>query len=121
MKTPRNGKPVFAAPRQWERYPHLRELSLIYEGRSENIPVRPPDISPRGMFINTASHFPEGAVMKLKFRLTRTNVEVCARCEVRFCLSGVGIGVEFLEVPADVARAIEEELHHPKRSRSRTR
>ncbi len=98
------------APRQWDRYGHVRELSLIYEGHSEVISVRPPDISPHGMFINTATHFPEGSVLRVRFRLTRSNFEVDARCEVRYCLPGVGIGIEFLEIPAEAVRAIEREI-----------
>lgn len=96
--------------RLWDRYTALQDLSLTYEGRSVDIPVRPPDISPRGMFINTPNYFPEGAVLKVSFRLTRSKVEVHARCEVRYCLPGVGIGVEFLDIPPDAARAIEQEV-----------
>ena len=109
-----------AASRQCERYPHLRELSLTYEGHNEDIPVHPPDISPLGMFINTASHFPEGAVLKVRFRLSRSNVEVSTRCEVRYCLPGVGIGVEFVGMAPEAGRAIEEELRFSGGSRRRS-
>lgn len=110
---------IWRPPRQSLRYPHLRELSLIYEGHSESIPVRPPDISPQGMFINTADHFPEGAVLKVRFLLTRSNVEVSTRAEVRYCLPGVGIGVEFLQIHPDAARAIEREVRIANHSRGR--
>jgi len=40
--------------------PQLTELSMIYEGATEEVAVRPPDLSPHGMFINTANEFPEG-------------------------------------------------------------
>jgi hypothetical protein len=96
--------------RQWDRYTVLQDLSLSHEGHSEEIPVRPPDISPRGMFINTPNSFPEGTVLKLRFRLTRSNFEVNTRCEVRYCLPGVGIGVEFIDISPDAARAIEQEV-----------
>ena len=98
------------ASRQWVRVPHLRELSVTYEGRNEDIFVRPPDISEKGMFINTISRFPEGSVLKLRFQLTHTGVEVATRCEVRYCLAGVGIGVEFVGLNSDSASAIEEEI-----------
>ncbi len=62
------------------------------------------------MFINTAHPFPEAAVLKLRFRLTRSGHEVIARAEVRYCLPGSGIGVEYIDIsPAD-QRAIESEL-----------
>jgi hypothetical protein len=92
------------------RYPQFQELSMIYEGFTEDIFVRPPDLSPHGMFINTTKEYPEGAVLKLRFRLSRTNVLIQTRCEVRYCLKGVGIGVEFIDVAAETASAIEEEI-----------
>ena len=98
------------AIRQDVRFPQLCELSMIYEGANEDVSVRPPDLSPHGMFINTRTEYPEGAVMKLRFRLARTGVLVQTRCEVRYCIRGVGIGVEFLDASPEVTRAIEEEI-----------
>jgi hypothetical protein len=103
--------------RQDFRFPHLRELSLIYEGRNETICVRPPDISRHGMFINTGTRFPEGSVLKLRFRLAHSGIEVETRCEVRYCLGGVGIGVEFLNLSPQGARAIENEILRHSRTR----
>lgn len=96
--------------RRSPRYAQFSELSLTYEGRTEEISSRPPDISPHGMFINTNRRFPEGAVMKLRFRLSRSGIEVHARGEVRYCLPGVGIGVEFIGLEPEYFRAIEEEI-----------
>ena len=92
------------------RYPQLHELSMIYEGHTEDVCVRPPDLSPHGMFINTRTDYPEGAVLKLRFRLSRTDVLIETRCEVRYCLRGVGIGVEFVDVSPESVRAIEKEI-----------
>jgi hypothetical protein len=83
---------------------------MHYEGAPREIPVRAPDLSPHGMFVNTSTHFPEGAVVNLRFRLTRSNVEVQTRAEVRYCLPGIGIGVEFVGLGAESVRAIEKEL-----------
>jgi hypothetical protein len=89
---------------------YVRNLSVVYEGSMEDITFRAPDISPRGMFINTPNHLPEGAVLRVSFQLPRSNYEVLARCEVRYCLPGVGIGVEFVEISREAQRAIEEEI-----------
>jgi hypothetical protein len=62
------------------------------------------------MFINTAKLFPEGAVLKLRFRLSRSGVLIQARCEVRYCLKGVGVGVEFVDISPEFVRAIEDEI-----------
>jgi|SRR5579862_4117500 len=108
---------TYSASREACRHPHLRELSVTYEGRNEDIAVRPPDISERGMFINTSSLFPEGSVLKLSFLLTRTGVAIATRCEVRYCLAGVGIGVEFLNLPPGSAQAIAKEIRLASASR----
>ena len=97
--------------RQNKRYAsHYRELFITYEGYTEEVSLRPPDLSVKGMFIQTGHTFPEGAVMKVRFRLARSLYEVVARGEVRYCLPGVGIGIEFVEISADARRAIQEEL-----------
>ncbi len=99
-----------APTREFERYATYRGLSITYEGRSEQMEIRAPDISPRGMFIHIPRHFPEGAVLKVEFRLTRSGHTVHARSEVRYCLPGVGIGVEFVEISPEDAQAIEDEI-----------
>jgi hypothetical protein len=99
-----------ALGRMNRRYMPYRDLTVIYEGYSSSLPVRVPDLSVSGMFINTAQHFPEGAVLKVRFRLPRTNHWVSARAEVRYYVEGVGIGVEFVEISAANQRAIAEEL-----------
>ena len=118
MKQPGNGQ-EFTVARREPRFPQLRELRMNYEGRSDNIPLRPPDISLHGMFVNTSSHFPEGAIVNLRFRLARSNVEVQTRGEVRYCLPGIGIGVEFVGIRPEATRAIEKEMRAFIRTRAR--
>jgi PilZ domain-containing protein len=83
---------------------------MIYEGFEEDICVRPPDLSPHGMFINTSTEYPQGAVLKLRFRLSRSGVMIQTRCEVRYCLRGVGVGVEFFGISLESVQAIEDEI-----------
>src|SRR5256885_7553971 len=119
----KSGKQVRVSPRVHS----VQDISLTYEGHSEELLVRPPDLSRRGMFISTTRIFPEGAVLNLKFRLAVTGVEVRTRCEVRHCLSGVGVGVEFVglsSVAADqIAQGVKlcEQRPVRKRSMKRTR
>ena len=109
MKRTKN-KPAYDAPRSEPRFQQLSELHLSYEGGGLDIPIRPPDISIQGMFVNTSTHFPEGAVVILRFRLTRSNLEVQTRGEVRYCLPGIGIGVEFIGIGPEAREAIENEI-----------
>jgi hypothetical protein len=101
---------TYATTRQDVRYPQLSELSMNYEGHTEEIAVRPPDLSPNGMFVNTQKDLPQGAVLKLKFRLARTGILVQVRCEVRYCLPGVGVGVQFIDISPEALSAIKEEI-----------
>lgn len=107
----RNGhKKNWSATRVAPRLPTFRDLSVNYEGFSEDIITRPPDVSARGMFINTSRNFPEGAVLNVRFRLALTGIEIRSRCEVRYCVPGLGVGVEFVDIPPESVRAIEKEV-----------
>lgn len=88
----------------------LREISVTYEGQNERTVVKAPDLSVNGMFISTSRRFPEGAVLNLRFRMAVTNAVVQTRCEVRYCLPGVGVGVEFIGIEPAAKRDIEREL-----------
>jgi hypothetical protein len=92
------------------RIKSLRDISVNYEGHTEEVAARPPDVSARGMFINTTRNFPEGAVLNLRFRLAITGAEIRTRCEVRYCLPGVGVGVEFVGILPKAVRDIEREI-----------
>jgi hypothetical protein len=99
-----------ATVRRDARFPQFSELSMNYEGYTDDIAVRPPDLSPHGMFVNTARELAEGAVLKLRFRLFKSGIVIETRCEVRYCLKGVGVGVEFVGISPEAAQAIEEEV-----------
>ena len=100
----------FSSLRLARRISTIRELSVDYEGYSETIATRPPDISTRGMFINTNRTFPEGGVLNVQFCLAYSGVEIRSRAEVRYCLEGVGVGVEFVEISTEAVAAIEKEI-----------
>jgi len=106
----RRAKERIVGARRELRLQQLSQLHMSYEGTGGEVPIRAPDISVHGMFLNTSTHFPEGAVVNLRFRLTRSNVEVQTRAEVRYCLHGIGIGVEFVGLGAEALQAIEQEI-----------
>ena len=105
-----NDEKTWSIARHAARISTLRELSVTYEGHSEQIALRPPDVSTQGMFINTTRTFPEGAVLNVQFRLGQTGAEIVTRAEVRYCLPGVGVGVEFVDISEQAVRAIEHEI-----------
>ena len=96
--------------REVKRHPLLSELDVVYEGSTEVIPVRLPDLSTSGMFIPTQSLFPIGSVLKVRFWLPRSRFQVIARVEVRHIVPNSGIGVEFVRLSSEALMAIEEEF-----------
>ncbi|HEV2206394.1 MAG TPA: PilZ domain-containing protein [Candidatus Acidoferrales bacterium] len=88
----------------------LRHITISYEGRDEQIQVKPPDLSIHGMFISTGTIFAEGTVLNLRFQLAHSGVEVETRGEVRYCLPGVGVGVEFIGVSREAEQEISREI-----------
>jgi hypothetical protein len=108
----------YTAQRTAPRISAIRDLSVDYEGYSESIVTRPPDISTRGMFINTSRVFPEGAVLNVQFCLALSGIEIRSRAEVRYCLAGVGVGVEFVEISPESIAAIQHEIEMTDRQSS---
>jgi hypothetical protein len=115
------GIPMNIPTREWPRLSSFRELTMTYEGDTEVLALRQPDISSRGMFISTAARFPEGTVLKLSFLLTRSNHAVNVRGEVRYCLPGVGVGIEFVGMAPEDQKAIREEIRAATGRRPRRR
>lgn len=93
-----------------QRVYSLRKIAISYEGQDENIIIKPPNVSTRGMFINTSRTFPEGAVLNVCFELALSNAEIQTRCEVRYCQPGIGVGVEFIGLSAEARELIEQEI-----------
>ena len=62
------------------------------------------------MFINPPHPIPFGAVLHLRFQLAITGKTVEAFGKVRYCLPGVGVGVEFVELSSEARETISSEL-----------
>jgi hypothetical protein len=118
---PSKGRKDWNHLRVGSRVHSLRDISLNYEGHSEELVVRPPDVSSHGMFISTGQKFPEGSVLNLRFRLALTGAEIVTRCEVRYCLPGVGVGVEFVGISPKAVSEIEREVKLCERKPTRKR
>ncbi|MGD0426587.1 MAG: PilZ domain-containing protein [Candidatus Acidiferrales bacterium] len=95
----------------------IRQIALQYEGIEERIISRVPDVSTSGMFINTGRKYAEGAVLNLSFCLALSGLEVHARGEVRYSIPGVGVGVQFIDIPEDAIHSIEREIELSRRTR----
>ena len=121
MSGKRSSKKKYISPdqRYEPRVPGLRQITISYEGRDEQIRVKPPDLSIHGMFVSTSTSFPEGTVLNLRFQLAHSGMEVEARGEVRYCLPGVGVGVEFIGVSHEAEQKIAREIECQTKGRNR--
>lgn len=120
MSAKRTAKKVMSVARTQVRVPGVRSISVHYEGRREEVVIKPPDLSAHGMFISTSRSFPEGAVLNLRFQLQLTGALVETRGEVRYCLPGVGVGVEFIGVSPEARQQITREIQLEDKVRPRT-
>ena len=93
-----------------------RDLKIVYDGMTDLVDERSPDLSTSGIFINTAHPYPTGAQIRLRFDLLRTGFLVQAQGDVRYCQPGIGIGVLFVNLPEPARLAIERELEIIKKS-----
>jgi len=98
--------------RATQRHSLYENLLVSYEGFAGAVSTRVPDLSTSGMFFHCAEQYPEGAVLRVRFLLPCTNVQIEARAEVRHCVAGVGVGVEFIHLDDEQSAAIEHELSY---------
>jgi len=87
-----------------------RDVKIFYDGCDDWVDVRSPDLSADGMFINTPHHFPVGARLRLRFQLPVAHTVAQAEGEVRYCLPGIGVGLEFINLPGYMRAAIQSEV-----------
>lgn len=81
----------------------------MHKGIGRRVELRSPDISTKGMFINTPHVFPLGASLAIRFHLCASGVFVRVHGIVRYCLDGVGVGVEFADLSDEARAAIESD------------
>lgn len=100
---PLDGATVTIASSNRRRW-HRHKLSLPLELRDErvNAPMRinATDVSGNGCYIETMMPVPLGTVLRLDFWLDSEHINISA--VIRTCDPGVGNGIEFTGMPADV-------------------
>jgi PilZ domain-containing protein len=106
-KTPRHFMPCHLAP--------------VFDGATDGALVHPPDLSTRGMFINTANQLTIGAPLQLTFRLALTEMEIAVEAVVRHVIEGQGVGVEFVNLSPQAERFIQREIQAADRNYASSR
>jgi Tfp pilus assembly protein PilZ len=76
------------------------------------------NISEKGFFLESVDHVEIGRLLKVTFRLPNRNSPICAQGIVRWRQSELssdnvaGIGIEFVNLTAEEARDLQDELKH---------
>jgi hypothetical protein len=69
-----------------------------------------PRLRPHRVFEYLSIHFPEGAVVNLRFRKERAEGKDQSTGGDCYSLAGIGIGLEFVGLGVEAIRVIEKEL-----------
>ena len=85
-------------------------IEVKYEGSGVRANTRISDISETGIFVDSISPLPAGAVLKLSFTLPNGHV-VEAEGRVAHCQPRIGMGIEFSSLKPDDAAAISQAVH----------
>ena len=93
-------------PRRHVRYSFTSAVEVHLSGSSTSIQGRTSDVSREGCFVDTTSSFPVGS--RVTLRLTKDNGTFEAGGEVVYSLSGMGMGVKFVDVPVEQLATLEK-------------
>jgi len=90
--------------REAKRISYICEVECEGAGISR-LATRITDLSTTGAFIDSMVNYAPGTPLTLKFRVK--NVLVETQCEVRYSLKQMGMGVRFVNMPAEVQAMLE--------------
>jgi hypothetical protein len=95
--------PGAAENRRYVRVPFNREVQVS----GSVVPIRASDLSLGGMYLETRQVLEAGEIIDLAFRLRANDaMPIRLRGQVVYLDPGVGVGIDFLDAPAESQRAI---------------
>ena len=95
-----------------ERRAHDRSrliVDVFFDGQDVTGVASTKDISPGGLYLNTQTAIPQGAMLLVRIPF-RPNVEVVCRAEVIYSEPGRGVGLRFCEVTEEGRAVLEREV-----------
>jgi hypothetical protein len=108
---PLNGATVTIAPsntRRWRRHKISVPLELRAEHAKAPIRMNATDVSGNGCYVESMMPFPLGTVLRIDFWLDAEHISITAA--VRTSDPGVGNGIEFTGMPAEVKNRMQAYL-----------
>ena len=80
------------------------------KAHSGSISVPNPNPLPKGPFRNLSIHFPEGAIISLRFHNEKSQDISQSQSEEIYRIVDIGIGLEFVALGTDAIQGIDREL-----------
>ena len=97
---------------QDERRSHDRSrliVDVFFDGKDVTGVASTKDISPGGLYMNTQTDIPEGALLLVRIPF-RQDVQVVVNAVVVYSNPGRGVGLRFQGLPDDVRAILEREV-----------
>ena len=84
-------------------------VDVFFDGQDVTGVASTKDISPGGLYLNTQTAIPQGAILLVRIPF-RPNVEVVCRAEVIYSEPGRGVGLQFRDVTEEGRAVLEREV-----------
>ena len=84
-------------------------VDVFFDGQDVTGVASTKDISPGGLYLNTQTAIPQGAMLLVRIPF-RPNVEVVCRAEVVYSEPGRGVGLRFRDVTEEGRAVLEREV-----------
>ena len=84
-------------------------VDVFFDGQDVTGVASTKDISPGGLYLNTQTAIPQGAMLLVRIPF-RPNVEVVCRAEVIYSEPGRGVGLRFRDVTEEGRAVLEREV-----------
>lgn len=102
----------FETPDERRAYDRSRLIvDVFFDGQDATGLARTKDISPGGLYLNTQTEIPQGALLMIRIPF-RAGVEVVCRAEVIYSEPGRGVGLRFIDVTDEGRAILEREVAH---------
>lgn len=86
-------------------------VDVFFDGQDVTGVASTKDISPGGLYLNTQTVIPQGAMLLVRIPFRR-DAEVVCRAEVVYSEPGRGVGLRFRDVTEEGRAVLERELSH---------
>ena len=101
---------VFQSQDERRAYDRARLIvDVFFDGQDVTGVASTKDISPGGLYLNTQTNFPVGAMLHVRIPF-RPDAEVVCRAEVIYSEPGRGVGLRFTDVSDEGRAILEREL-----------